>query len=328
MTINEHGIYNGSGFENYSGTGNRRWGDNSGMSVDPSFANTFWYTQMYYATSGINWKSRVASFSFANIFHVILTANPPDICSGQSSQLNDAANGGSGSYTYSWTSVPAGFTSSIPNPMVTPAVPTQYICVTSDGSKSATDTVTVTVNSEPTANAGNDASYPNIYPLFQVVGTATSFSSIKWFTNGDGHFNIDTVLSTLYYPGPVDKNTGHVNLTLKAYPIGSCSDTASSTVHITLTFPDGIGENASTPFGFTLSPNPSNGIFTMTLTGLQNSEGIITISDLTGRSVYSEQGLSGNNVTREINLSEFPKGTYIVKVSTDQQIVTRKLVLQ
>jgi hypothetical protein len=66
----------------------------------------------------------------------------------------------------------------------------------------------------------------------------------------------------------------------------------------------------------------------MTLTGLQNSEGIITISDLTGRSVYSEQGLSGNNVTREINLSEFPKGTYIVKVSTDQQIVTRKLVLQ
>jgi hypothetical protein len=328
MTINEHGIYNGSGFENYSGTGNRRWGDYSGMSVDPSFANTFWYTQMYYATSGINWKSRVASFSFANIFHVILTANPPDICSGQSSQLNDAANGGSGSYTYSWTSVPAGFTSSIPNPMVTPAVPTQYICVTSDGSKSATDTVTVTVNSEPTANAGNDASYPNIYPLFQVVGTATSFSSIKWFTNGDGHFNIDTVLSTLYYPGPVDKNTGHVNLTLKAYPIGSCSDTASSTVHITLTFPDGIGENASTPFGFTLSPNPSNGIFTMTLTGLQNSEGIITISDLTGRSVYSEQGISGNNVTKEMNLSEIPKGTYIVKVTADQQIVTRKLVLQ
>jgi hypothetical protein len=66
----------------------------------------------------------------------------------------------------------------------------------------------------------------------------------------------------------------------------------------------------------------------MTLTGLQNTEGTITISDLTGRSVYSEKGISGNNVTKEMNLSEIPKGTYIVKVTADQQIVTRKLVLQ
>jgi hypothetical protein len=328
MTINEHGIYNGSGYENYSGAGNKRWGDYSGMTVDPSAANTFWYTQMYYITSGLNWRSRVASFSFGNIFHVILTANPPEICGGQSSQLNAAATGGSGSFTYSWTSVPAGFTSSSPNPTVNPAATTQYICVTSDGSKSATDTVAVTVNNEPTANAGNDATYPNTYPLFQVVGTATSYSSVKWTTDGDGHFNIDTVTSSLYYPGTNDKHIGHVDLTLKAYPIGSCSDTATSTVHITLTFPAGIGENSSAPLGFTLSPNPSSGIFTMTLTGLQNTEGTITISDLTGRSVYSEKGISGNNVTKEMNLSEIPKGTYIVKVTADQQIVTRKLVLQ
>ena len=106
------------------------------------------------------------------------------------------------------------------------------------------DTVTVTVNQEPTAFAGNNATYPNTVPLFPAAGTASNYSSVKWFTDGDGHFNIDTVPASLYYPGTADKNNGGVDLALKAYPLGTCADTASSTVHITLSFPQGIG----TPF--------------------------------------------------------------------------------
>jgi len=326
MTIAERGIINGGG----SQTDNRgRWGDYSAMVADPTVFGKFWYTQEYYSTtSSANWKTRIASFSFADIFNVNATATPSIICSGQSSQLNAAATGGSGTYTYSWTSIPAGFTSTIPNPIATPTITTQYIAAVSDGSSTKTDTVTVTFNS-PTADAGPDATYPNTTPLFPASGTATSYSSVKWLTDGDGHFNIDTVPASLYYPGPVDKNNGGVNLTLKAYPLVTCTDTATDGVHITLTFPAGIGDNSSGVFGVTLSPNPSNGNFSLVIHGIRNAEATISISDLTGKEIYSDKGTtSTNDLTREINMAGYPKGIYLIKVRTEQQSTTKKLVLQ
>ncbi len=41
-----------------------RWGDYSAMTVDPFDDCTFWYTNMYMATQGLNWVTRIGSFSF------------------------------------------------------------------------------------------------------------------------------------------------------------------------------------------------------------------------------------------------------------------------
>ncbi|HKA18089.1 MAG TPA: hypothetical protein VKN18_07195 [Blastocatellia bacterium] len=41
-----------------------RWGDYSSMSIDPSDECTFWYTQEYYETTGISWRTRIGSFKF------------------------------------------------------------------------------------------------------------------------------------------------------------------------------------------------------------------------------------------------------------------------
>ena len=63
MTLTEKGIYNGGGYQSSTG---KRWGDYSAMNCDPSAKATFWYTQMYYATtSSTSWKTRIASFSYA-----------------------------------------------------------------------------------------------------------------------------------------------------------------------------------------------------------------------------------------------------------------------
>src|SRR5436190_16581099 len=40
-----------------------RWGDYSAMSLDPNGC-TFWYTNMYYVTTGLSFNTRVGSFSF------------------------------------------------------------------------------------------------------------------------------------------------------------------------------------------------------------------------------------------------------------------------
>jgi len=76
---------------------------------------------------------------------VVATANPMMILTGSSSQLGATASGGSGSYTYSWTSIPAGYTSNLQNPTVAPTTTTSYVAHANDGTNTATNTVQVTV---------------------------------------------------------------------------------------------------------------------------------------------------------------------------------------
>ncbi len=42
-----------------------RWGDYSGMSLDPDGC-TFWYTNEYYEVNGLDWQTRIGSFRFPN----------------------------------------------------------------------------------------------------------------------------------------------------------------------------------------------------------------------------------------------------------------------
>lgn len=327
--ISEAGIYNGTGYQGNGGGNPGRWGDYSSMTVDPSENGKFWFTTEYYASSGgINWKTRVGSFSYANILAVTASATPQVLCTGMSTQLNASATGGSGTYTYFWTSVPSGFTSTQQNPTVTPSATTDYIVAVNDGSETKSSTVTVTVNTEPTAFAGNDATYPNSAPLFPVSGQATSYSTVKWLTAGDGTFNFDTLLNCLYSPGPVDKNTGGVDLTLKANPISPCANTATDDLHITLTFPVGIGDGSNDAFGFRISPNPTTGVFNLELSGIRTAGAQVTITDVTGKPVYQATLPAGKNTARTIDLSAQSRGVYIVKVTSGSEMKTEKLVVK
>lgn len=60
LDISETEIFTGSN----SQTGVNRWGDYSSMRIDPSDQNTFWYTTEY-SKGGWNWRTRIASFGFA-----------------------------------------------------------------------------------------------------------------------------------------------------------------------------------------------------------------------------------------------------------------------
>lgn len=57
-----------------------RWGDYSGMSVDPSDDCTFWYVNEYYSsqTNGANsdWQTRIGSFSFPSCTSLMVTLSP------------------------------------------------------------------------------------------------------------------------------------------------------------------------------------------------------------------------------------------------------------
>ena len=84
-----------------------------------------------------------------------LHANPyavPDyLCLGESTQLYANAGGGSGTYTYTWVSLPPGWNSNLENPVVQPVETTLYLLEVSDGYNTANGSVNVEVFDVPTA---------------------------------------------------------------------------------------------------------------------------------------------------------------------------------
>lgn len=330
MTIDEGGIANGGGSQTNTWSGSpSRWGDYSGMSVDPSAEATFWYTQEYYTTqSQASWKTRIGSFSFANMMSVNATATPEEICLGESTQLNVTASGGSGTFTYSWSSIPAGFSSTQQNPTATPSAYTKYYCNVNDGTQTKTDTAYVTVNTDPVVDAGEDQTLLNSVAIVNLNATASNYVSLLWTTTGDGHFWKDTVLTNFYYPGPIDLTTG-VILTLTATPKPTCTEIVSDDVTIHFVNAVGIPDAGSDVFGLSLMPNPSKGLVTLNLNGLGGFETAISITTIQGKYVHRDVIGSGQtSATSQVDLSGFPGGIYLVKIQSQLGNIVRKLVIE
>jgi len=330
MTIDEGGIANGGGSQTNTWSGNpSRWGDYSCMSVDPSSPATFWFTQEYYTTqSQASWKTRIGSFSFANMMSVSASAVPSEICLGDDTQLDVNAAGGSGSFTFSWGSIPAGFTSNLQNPIATPTESTKYYCEVNDGTQVKTDTAYVTVNTDPVVDAGDDQILLNTVAIVNLNASATNYQSLLWTTTGDGYFWKDTVLANYYYPGPVDLANG-VILTLTASPKPTCTDPVADDVTIHFVNAVGIPDAGADAFSLFLMPNPTKGLVTMNLKGLNGLETTVSITTIQGKYVHRETIPAGQNATTsQVDLNGFPSGIYLVRIQSQLGTIVQKLVIE
>jgi hypothetical protein len=111
---------------------------------------------------------------------VDITTNKDTICYGGSTLLNTTVVGGSGNYTYSWTSDPTGFTSDQANPVVSPQVTTTYYVTVSDGNFVLQDQITITVLAIPVINLGQDVSICAGFSA--ILDAGTGFSHYLWST--------------------------------------------------------------------------------------------------------------------------------------------------
>ncbi len=327
MTMAEKGIINGAGAQ--TATGNMsRWGDYSSMTADPSQLRKFWYTQEYYSsTSGSNWKTRIGSFSF---FAASAFASPQQVCAGDSAQLSVQANcGAPGNYTYSWTSIPAGFTSTQQTPKVAPAVPTQYIVAVSDGTNNRTDTVMVDVVAKPVVSAGADTIVCWYVTSINVNGTATNVNSINWTTSGTGTFANPSTFSTTYAPTLADKLAGSVNLHFTGVPSPPCTQNVIATKHVTFSVCTGIdGKNNNIP-ALLIQPNPAHSNVTFAISGIGTGYYGLTITSMDGKVLFTERNeATGTPVLKQIDLSGFAKGIYFVQLNAGSKVITQKMIVQ
>jgi len=149
-------------------------------------------------TTIIYWLQVQDSHNCVNRDTINLTVNPlplidagptTSICQGQSATL--AASGGTG---YSWSSNPTGFASTLQSPMVSPTVTTIYTVTGSGNGCFASDNVTVYVNANPTANAGQDI---NIC-TGSVILSATGGASYAWDNGVSQGIPFTPISTTLY----------------------------------------------------------------------------------------------------------------------------------
>ncbi len=213
------------------------------------------------------------------------------ICSGTSFNITSNGSGGSGTYTYSWISNPTGFTASTQNITVSPTITTTYTVSVFDGSNTVTEDVVVTVNPQPTVNAGADQTVCSGTSVTLSGSGASSYSWDNGVTNGtaftpvvgsvtytvigtdaNGCTNTDNVLVTVI--------SGNLSLVLEAQD-ESCIQMQDGIITATIT-------GGTEPFTY----NWSNGSNINYITGLSEGMYSLTVTDFNGCIANDEAGIN------------------------------------
>ncbi len=314
------------------------------------------------------------------------SADPDVICLGSSTQLNAVANGGLGSYQYSWTSIPEGFTSDYATPIVTPEENTTYFVAVTDGSMTLEASVFITVNELPAVDLGGDevlcgetqteldagnTGSEYLWSTDEITQTIIgSGSGVTMFwaevTNENGCIGYDTVYVDFAEIPVVELGSdttlcGGATITLDAGNSGSTYlwsnlETTQTIMLDTLGFGygpqdiyvdvtnqsgcDNIGEisvdfvdctsiNELTDVDMEVYPNPSTGVFSISLSGETNKPVAIRIINISGKVVKEIDDILISGIhTQKVDLSEYSDGIYTITILKDGLSKSKRIVLR
>lgn len=224
-------------------------------------------------------------------------ATPGQGCPGASVQLSATATGGS-TYSYAWSSIPAGFTSNLQNPVVNPTVTTSYIVNVTSGGCTGADTTTVTVDEVPAT--------PTITLTGDSLMSSSSFGN-QWYKNA------------ALIPGATGQYynlAGPANYQVQVTGSNGClSAMSASFVYV------GIAE---VPEDNTvkLYPNPTSGKMILGGAGLGNRSFEVLIFNAMGKNVFSSKN------AHALDLSNLDSGFYYMTILTDRsEKVNKKFIL-
>ncbi|MFZ2911958.1 MAG: C10 family peptidase [Candidatus Absconditicoccaceae bacterium] len=277
------------------------------------------------AVSGCTGNDQVWITISGGPLDVTAVASPDEICESNSSQLDAIASGGSGSYTYAWTSNPVGFTSNIHNPVVYPTITTTYTVVVNDGVNTVSDWVIVTVNplpSTPTIPVG-----PDTVDLYHVTTSEYSTSTVA---NADDYIwvlepssmgtisgnGIDIIVT---WSGAL----GQASLSVRA--VNACGESSLSqplSIHVDNTVGVDDIENSK----INIYPNPSNGVFFIKSSEPLSSEPLseVILLDQMGKLISRSQKPDENT---KFDYSQLCPGVYFVHIIGFKMNVVKKIII-
>lgn len=319
--------------EAVTGVGNQssinRWGDYANLDVDPVDDTTFWFTTEYINNA---WKTRVFSFNFAPL-------QPPTVYAGEDGMVcQDTVFVAEGETSYAkkhmWESSGDGI---LPNPQNLKVVYFRgpqdlinggaWLKLTADGYEpgvQVADSIYVAITLTPDVFAGNDTII-HASSVYQANAQVENYEALEWSTSGDGEFDNVASAQAIYTPGSQDITNGEVQLELYALPLEPCSFGDDDIVKVTLDPTLSIG-NFETSTGFQIAPNPSNGVFTVSMAELDETL-TLNIINAAGESIFTEQ-ISTDNYTRKFDFRYLAKGIYMIQVEAGKNSFGEKIVIQ
>jgi hypothetical protein len=107
----------------------------------------------------------------------------------------------------------------------------------------------------------------------------------------------------------------------------TAANTCSTMDSIKITFYDctGIEENNSS-ISYSIIPNPSDGIFYLTVNGLTESA-ILDIYNMTGSVIYTQKIENSGFENKMIDLLSYPKGIYFVRLVSNKYSHIEKIII-
>jgi hypothetical protein len=263
------------------------------------------------------------------VLSVDATANSNPSCTGSPVQLTAIPSGGTGNYTYNWSSNPVGFTSNISNPVVYPTIKTTYTVVVNDGFDTKSDNVEVSINNIPVVPdqpRGSDSIHLNKTKF--TIYTTNSVSNTDYYIwelipSGAGHLSSENDVSVT-----VTWDTGYVgNVGLLVKAVNTCGTSQYSLAkNIYVDFFTSI--NDVKIGNINIFPNPCDGRFTI------SSDKIISgvyLYDIAGRMVNPEafgKLLFKNTQSITMDCRDLTKGMYFIRVYMGKESIVQKVIVR
>ncbi len=179
----------------------------------------------------------------------------------------------------------------------------------------------------------------DLTPEFSAPSTSILINTPVTFTNATtgGYIGVPETYEWLFPGGtpststdknPVvsyaDQGTYDVSLIVNR---GGQIDTLTKTAYMQVSYPVGIQEN-QTIIATKVSPNPSNGIFTLDVYCGKNVTVNVSVINAINVPVYQENGISFiNKLTKNIDLSTVAKGIYFVVVEQEGNKTVKKVII-
>ena len=238
---------------------------------------------------------------------VTASANPADICLGESSQLNAYAAGGNGGYTYVWNPTNGLNDPNLYNPTATPEETIVYTVTVSDGNTSISDEITVTVNPVP-ATVTIEQSGESL--------SSDATSGNQWY---DSNGAITGATGQTYLP--TETETFYVIVSNEF----GCESEMSNELYFIYT---GIieienGENIN------VFPNPFSNEFSLDYTLSKGSSVKINIYNTFGQQVAvienNSQKTAGNHRIR-FDASKLEHGVYFLHFETEEYKLVKRII--
>lgn len=268
-----------------------------------------------------------------------LQVNPiavqPVICRNESTSIRAIAGGGNTEdpqTTYTWTSDPAGFSSSLPDPIVTPVITTTYTVLVDDGYNTTTGSVTVTVNQLPQIDL-----IPHDNPkVLEISPTEIGICVYDTIVIDAGNAGAGYLWSNGSTEQFISMSTSGLSFDIQQYsvtvtnPQTGCIHDAQLTASFTFENCNyGIDENA-VDNRLQVYPNPSaDGLFRVVVLGL-SGDAKLDVYSAHGKLLNSDQIhlVSGSSFESDLQLNNQPGGVYYLRLTGNEATILKRLIIR